>query len=129
MATVLPLPVLAARGEGGDPRPAEPVTTVRLASHDFAENQTLTEVYAEAVRRQGLPVSVQHGVGTREVVSPALQQGVVDVVVDYLGTALAFARPSATVLSREPEQMYAVLSRTMGGRGVLALTPARAEDQ
>jgi osmoprotectant transport system substrate-binding protein len=105
------------------------VTTIRFASYDFSENQTLTEVYAEAVRRQGLPVSVQHGVGTREVVSPALQQGVVDVVVDYLGTALAFARPSASALSRRPEAMYAVLSRTMGGRGVLVLTPAEAEDQ
>src|SRR4029453_8309769 len=99
-------------GAAGDPATPEPLTTIRFAAYDFPENQTLAEVYAEAVRRQGLPVSVQHGVGTREVVSPALQQGVVDVVVDYLGTAQAFARPSAQVLSRDPEAMYAVLSRT-----------------
>jgi osmoprotectant transport system substrate-binding protein len=86
-----------------------PPTTVRFASYDFPENQILVEVYAEAVRRAGLPVSVQHGIGTREVVSPALQQGVVDVVVDYLGTAL--------------------LARTMGGRGVDVLAPSAAEDQ
>ena len=103
--------------------------TIRFASYDFSENQILVELYAEAARREGLLVSVQHGVGTREVVSPALQQGVVDVVIDYLGTALSFARPEAADLPRVPEEMHAVLQRTLGGRGVAVLQPARAEDQ
>jgi osmoprotectant transport system substrate-binding protein len=87
------------------------------------------EVYAEAVDRSGVPVAVQHGIGTREVVAPALQQGVVDVVVDYLGTALLFARPSFPELPESPEEMHAVLSRVLGGRGVTALEPSQAEDQ
>jgi osmoprotectant transport system substrate-binding protein len=62
-------------------------------------------------------------------VAPALQQGVVDVVVDYLGTALVFARPSFPDLPEAPEQMHAVLSRALGGRGVLVLDAAEAEDQ
>jgi osmoprotectant transport system substrate-binding protein len=103
--------------------------TIRFASYDFQENQILAEVYAAAARRHGLPVSVQHGIGTREVVSPALQQGVVDVVVDYLGTALTFARPDFHDLPASPEEMHAVLSRVMGGRGVLVLDASRAEDQ
>jgi osmoprotectant transport system substrate-binding protein len=121
--------LLTACGGADEPAQTAPATTIRFASYDFSENQTLVEVYAQAVARAGLPVSVQHGVGTREVVSPALQQGVVDVVVDYLGTALSFARPSAPDLSREPAEMHAVLSRTLGGRGVLALDAAQAEDQ
>ncbi len=110
------------------PAPA-PADVVRFASYDFQENQILVEVYAEAVRRAGIPVSVQHGIGTREIVSPALQQGVVDVVVDYLGTALAFARPQFPRPPVEPGEMHAVLTRTMGGRGVAVLAPAAAEDQ
>jgi osmoprotectant transport system substrate-binding protein len=108
-----------------------PVETdaVRFASYDFAENQILVEVYAEAARRTGLPVSVQHGIGTREVVSPALQQGVVDVVVDYLGTALSFAQPNLAQPPATPERMHALLSRSMGGRGVEVLTPSAAQDQ
>jgi osmoprotectant transport system substrate-binding protein len=115
---------------GGEPAPStqEP-TTVRFASYDFVENQILTEVYAEAARRAGLPVSVTHGVGTREVVAPALQQGVVDVVIDYLGTALSFARPSAASLPEEPLVMHATLTRVLGGRGVLVLSTAEAQDQ
>jgi osmoprotectant transport system substrate-binding protein len=120
--------LLAGCAGAARPDPAS-VDAVRFASYDFAENQILVEVYAEAVRRAGIPVSVQHGIGTREVVSPALQQGVVDVVVDYLGTALAFARPEFPRLPVVPEEMHAVLTRTMGGRGVDVLTPAAAEDQ
>jgi osmoprotectant transport system substrate-binding protein len=120
--------LIAACG-GPAEQPSGPATTVRFASYDFAENQILVEVYAEAVRRAGLPVSVQHGIGTREVVSPALQQGVVDVVVDYLGTALAFARPEFARPPAAAEEKYAVLARTMGGRGVDVLTPSAAEDQ
>ena len=115
---------------GGSPStPAAPTGTIRFASYDFPENQILVEVYAESARRSGLPVSVQHGIGTREVVSPALQQGVVDVVVDYLGTATLFARPAFPDLPATPEGMHAVLERVLGGRGVLVGDPARAEDQ
>jgi osmoprotectant transport system substrate-binding protein len=127
---LLLLVVLTACGGAMEPAPAEPTTTtIRFASYDFRENQILAEVYAEAARRAGLPVSVQHAVGTREVVSPALQQGVIDVVVEYLGTALDFAQPSAPTLSREPAEMREALNRTLGDNGVLALDPAQAEDQ
>jgi osmoprotectant transport system substrate-binding protein len=127
-ALAVALLVLAACGEpSGAAAPA--AETIRFTSYDFTENQILVEVYAEAARRQGLPVTVQHGIGTREVVSPALQQGVVDVVVDYLGTALAFARPEFSRPPVAPEEMHAVLTRTMGGRGVDVLAPSAAEDQ
>ena len=109
--------------------PSSSPSTIRFASFDFQENQILAELYAEAARRRGLPVSVQHGIGTREVVSPALQQGVVDVVIDYLGTALDFVRPGATKELHTDAEMQASLTRTMGGRGVDVLHAARAEDQ
>lgn len=120
--------LVAACGGTAEPVPA-PVETVRFASYDFPENQILVEVYAEAVRREGVPVSVQHGIGTREVVSPALQQGVVDVVIDYLGTALAFTRTQSSRAPLPAEQMHAELSRAMEEQGVEVLSPSAAEDQ
>ena len=103
--------------------------TIRVASYDFSENQILAEVYAEAIRRAGLPVQVQHGVGTREVVEPALEQGVVDVVVDYLGTAEEFVDPGNRVAGRSPEQLHATLTQAIGRRGVTVFAAAAAEDQ
>lgn len=114
---------------GGAAKPTTKPGTIRFASYDFAENQILTEVYAVAARRAGLPVSVQHGVGTREVVQPALQQGVVDVVVDYLGTALTFSAPEEEARGRTPDQLASALTGVLGPHGVTVLTAARAEDQ
>jgi len=113
------------------PPPAEPTAPValRLGTYDFAENQILGEVYAEAVRRAGIPVTVQHGIGTREIVAPALEQGVLDVVIDYLGTALSFARPGTARRDRTPADMRAELDRTLAPRGLAVLDPAHAADQ
>jgi osmoprotectant transport system substrate-binding protein len=114
-----------------EPSPtAEPATeTVVIASYDFPENQILAEVYAEAARQDGVPVVVDHGIGTREVVAPALRQGVVHAVIDYLGTALAFARPQTATAGRSPGELHAALRLTLGAHGVSVLQAAAAEDQ
>ncbi|MGK5111112.1 MULTISPECIES: ABC transporter substrate-binding protein [unclassified Geodermatophilus] len=126
---VLLLVVLTGCGSTApEPAPTTGDGTVRIASYDFAENQILAEVYAEAVRRAGLPVSVQHGIGTREVVLPALEQDVVDVVVDYLGTALDFVNPGGPAVRREPDHLRAELARVMEQRGATVLAFAAAED-
>jgi osmoprotectant transport system substrate-binding protein len=122
------LVLLTACGTGTE-SPAAGDDAIRFASYDFQENQILVELYAEGVRRAGLPVSVDHGTGTREVVLPALEQGVVDVVADYLGTALVFTLPPGTDLPAEPKEMKSLLDDAMNDRGVVALQPARAEDQ
>jgi osmoprotectant transport system substrate-binding protein len=103
--------------------------TIRFASYDFSENEILAAVYAEAARQEGLPVSVDASAGTREVVEPALEQGVVDVVIDYLGTAVRFVDPGSPDGTSAPEQLQATLSGVLGPRGVTVLTAAAAEDQ
>jgi osmoprotectant transport system substrate-binding protein len=110
---------------------AEPLPegTIRFAAYDFSENQVLVEVYAEAVRRAGLPVVVQPGVATREVLEPALEQGKVDVVVDYLGTVEAFVRRGRPASDRTPDELHAALAQELQGRDISVLAAAEAEDQ
>ncbi|MGZ4539514.1 MAG: ABC transporter substrate-binding protein [Blastococcus sp.] len=110
------------------PSPVPARDAIRFAAYDFSENQVLVALYAEAARRAGLPVVVQSGVATREVVEPALEQGVVDVVVDYLGTADRFVDQGATG-PRTRAQLHAHLAQRLAGRGVSVLTAAPAEDQ
>jgi osmoprotectant transport system substrate-binding protein len=130
LAAVLLLAVgLAGCGGSSAGPPPAPGGTIRLASYDFTENQTLAEVYAEGLRRAGLPVQVQHGIGTREVVLPALEQGLVDLVVDYLGTAGEFFRPDADAARRDPAVVHADLGSTLAPRGLTVLAAAAAEDQ
>jgi osmoprotectant transport system substrate-binding protein len=123
------LAVLAGCGSGTPEDEATPTDTIRFASYDFSENEILAAVYAEAARQAGLPVSLQLGVGTREVVEPALEQGVVDVVIDYLGTALGFAVPGGAPAGTAPDQLHAALREALDRRGVEVLAAASAEDQ
>jgi osmoprotectant transport system substrate-binding protein len=115
---------------GGTPRGTAPPSdrTIRFAAYDFTENQVLVDVYAEAVRRAGLPVTVDQEGATREVVEPALEQGVVDVVIDYLGTATQFVLRQE-VRGLPPEEVHASLEQALGARHVAVLDPAPAEDQ
>ena len=114
-------------GTTGDPTPSD--DTIRFASYDFSENEILAAVYAEAARQAGLPVSLHPAAGTREVVEPALEQGVVDVVLDYLGTAVRFVDPGGQDVPSSPDHLHDALRQFLGPRGVDVLDAARAEDQ
>ena len=70
----------------GPPR-GEPVT---VASFDFAESRLLAEIYGQALERSGLRVRRAFGLGPRELVAPALREGLIDVVPEYAGTAVQF---------------------------------------
>ena len=59
-----------------------------VASFNFPESELLAAIYGLAIRHAGIPVRLELDLGPRELVQPALEQGLVDVVPEYLGTAL-----------------------------------------
>ena len=69
--------------------PTAPGGAVVVASFNFPESELLAAIYGLAIRHAGIPVRLELDLGPRELVQPALQQGLVDVVPEYLGTALA----------------------------------------
>jgi osmoprotectant transport system substrate-binding protein len=86
-------------------------------------------VYGQALRRAGLPVQMEVGLGTREIVEPALEQGQIDFVVDYLGTALDFLVPNTSQNHGPAESVHAALRQQLSSRGVAVLPFAAAEDK
>src|SRR5215213_9786093 len=79
------------RGQAPPPPPEDPARpTIRLASFDFPESEILGQVYGQALAQHGFPVEQVVQLGAREVVAPALEQGKVDMVPEYLGSALNF---------------------------------------
>jgi osmoprotectant transport system substrate-binding protein len=118
---------------GADPEPSPNPTgdrrAIRVASYDFTENQVLAELYAQAFRKAGLPVEVLAGLGTREIVAPALEQGQVDFVVDYLGASLNWLLPGTDLAHGDPNAVHALLQTEYASRGVDALPFAMAEDR
>jgi osmoprotectant transport system substrate-binding protein len=135
VAAVLACPLLAAllagcqHGAG----PAGPARTragpLVVASFNFPESEVLAAIYGLALRQAGIPVRLQLGLGPRELVEPALEQGLVGLVPEYLGTALASIEPHPSVTMTDPAAVRAALTRAFAAWNVVVLTPARAQDQ
>jgi osmoprotectant transport system substrate-binding protein len=104
-----------------------PADAVVVASFNFPESRLLAEIYAGALERAGLNVRRELELGPRELVSPALDQGHVDVVPEYLGTALGAADPSV-VATTTPDALTA-LRAADGPRHLRVLEPAPAQNQ
>jgi osmoprotectant transport system substrate-binding protein len=102
---------------------------VVVASFNFPESELVAAIYGLAIRHAGIPVRLELGLGPRELVQPALEQGLVDVVPEYLGTALTSLRPLAGLAMSDPAAVLAVLDRTLAPRHLRVLTPAAAQDQ
>ncbi len=103
--------------------------TVVVASFNFPESELLAAVYGLAIRQAGIPVQLQLDLGPRELVQPALEQGLVDVVPEYLGTALTSLGPHPGVSMSDPAAVRAALAGALARWHVQVMTPAAAQDQ
>ncbi len=114
-------------GDDGDGEPTAAVDGIRVASFDFAESELLAELYAQALEAEGLPVVRLGPIGPREIVAPALEIGQIDVVPEYLGTALQYI--GAPDPNPDTESALADLSDRLEERGLTPLAASRAEDK
>jgi osmoprotectant transport system substrate-binding protein len=131
-ALVLAVVVLVAGGctpaaERPPPKdPQRPIITV--TSFDFPESEALAELYGQGLRQHGYPVEIVARLGPREIVQPALEQGRVDLVPGYLGTALNFLYEKR-VATADPQATHARLTQALTSRGIRVLAFAKAEDR
>jgi osmoprotectant transport system substrate-binding protein len=103
--------------------------TVVVASFNFPESELLAAIYELAIRHAGILTQLQLNLGPRELVQPALEQGLVDVVPEYLGTALTSLVPYPGVPMSDPAAVKNALARALARWHVQVMTPAAAQDQ
>lgn len=121
--------VAAACSTGGDePTPIE-AATVRVGAFNFSESELIAEIYAQALEARDIPVERLGPIGSREVVQPALELGLVDVVPEYAGTMLSFVSLGAIEPTLDSDATVDELRATLGPRGMVALDPADAQNR
>jgi osmoprotectant transport system substrate-binding protein len=99
-----------------------------VGSFNFPESILLAYIYADALAARGFPVRILPDLGTRELVDPALENGLIQLVPEYSGSALDFlglGRPAATASTAAT---YRALTRVAESRGLVAAQPAPAQD-
>ena len=120
---------LVAGACAGDEPVTPPAGGVTVAAFGFTESHILAELYAQAMEAKGITVRRAFDLASREVVEPALEQGVVDFVAEYSGTALEFLNRGAGQATSDPEVTYRLLRAAFAARGLIALEPAPAQNQ
>jgi len=107
---------------------------VVVGSAGFTEIQLMAEMYAALLNDAGFEASITV-LENRELYEPALEEGQLDVVPDYLATMTEFLNrkvngPDAKpVASSDPEATVAALDELAGPLGLTPLEPAEAANQ
>jgi osmoprotectant transport system substrate-binding protein len=102
---------------------------ITVASFNFPESVLLAEVYAQAIEGAGVPVVRYLDLGPREIVMPALEKGLVELVPEYAGSALVFVSLGNDEGSSDAGATAQALREILAKAGVSVLSPSRAEDQ
>jgi osmoprotectant transport system substrate-binding protein len=112
-------------GTGGDS--AAKNVTVKLGSNDFTEQFILGEIYKQGLEKAGYTVQYQKGLGSREVVFPALESGQLDMYVEYAGSALQILAKKEP--SKNADEVLSELTTFLATKGVRPLEQAPMEDK
>jgi osmoprotectant transport system substrate-binding protein len=126
------LGVLAGCSDGRSTAPPTPSAVhddaITVASFDFAESRVLAELYGQALEARGLQVHRAIGIGPRELVGPALALGLVELVPEYAGTALAFLSLGRVGATADAATTHQALEQAATGRHLTALASAPAQN-
>jgi osmoprotectant transport system substrate-binding protein len=107
---------------------AAPRSRIVVGSFNFPESQVLAEIYAGALRGNGFDAEVARGAGPREILDPALVKGLVDLVPEYAGSALAFFTLSRGPSGGDVGQTHDGLASALASHALVPLAPAPAQD-
>lgn len=113
---------------GSGPQRKDPNAIV-IGSFNFTENYVIAEIYASVLDSHGYPVARLHNVASREIMEPALEQAMIDFVVEYQGTALNFLQLRSEPLAIGPRKTYERLQAELETRGIVPFELAPVENK
>ena len=128
LVVVLALALTACVGAGVPADQARGDDAITVASFNFPESVLLAEIYARAIEGAGYRVEREVALGPRELVMPALLEGLVEFVPEYSGSGLQFLAGDGST-SPEHELTHERFAARLGALGVTALDASPAEDQ
>jgi len=102
-------------------------STVTVGSANFAEDEILAYIYADALADAGVKTSVKPNIGARDAYIAALKDGSIDLVPEYSGNLLEYFDSTAT--AKSSDEVYTALQKaTPKGTEVLQQSPGQDAD-
>jgi len=97
-----------------------------VGSQAYYSNETIAEIYAQALEDAGLEVERQFNIGQRDAYMPQLESGEITLFPEYTGNLLQYFDDATT--ARSADDVYAELQDALPD-GLTALEQASASDQ
>jgi len=101
---------------------------ITVGSFSFPESVLLAEIYGQALAVNKFPVRILRNLGPRELVDPALMNGLVQLVPEYAGSALEFISLGHLSPTADVEAANKALAQSLASRGLLPARPAAAQN-
>lgn len=128
MLLALPICLLLSTTSGSSQPATGAAEPVVIGSANFAESELLAEIFAQALENGGVTVERAFDLGSREVYLGALEQGEIDLVPEYLGSALRYLSGDAAAGDPAAAATRKALQKTLQGTELRALEYAEAEN-
>ena len=77
-------------GQSQDDAAGSKGEVITIGSANHTEAVILANIYADALDRAGFDAEVKPNLGSREITFPALQDGSLDMLLEYAGALLAY---------------------------------------
>lgn len=101
---------------------------ITIGSFNFTESIVLAQLYARALEAHGIDVDLREDIGPREMVLPALELGILELVPEYAGAALDYYTPGS-LTGADAGDLREELETALDGAGLQALAFSRAQDR
>jgi osmoprotectant transport system substrate-binding protein len=97
-----------------------------IGSASFAENETLSYVYGDALKAAGFDVTIKPSLGQRATIEPALDAGKINMLPEYLGAFVDYLNVHAPV--QTVPATYTTLKSLVGKKGLVVGNYSNATD-
>ena len=119
----------AAGGASASAAAALTPADIKIGSDDFYESAVVAEMWAQVLEKAGFKVDRHFNISARQVRQPALEQGQIDMVPEYVGSGLNYYKGTATGDGEgNRTALQAIISGKGGGLTLFNISPGQDQN-
>ena len=110
---------------GESPAAALTPADIKIGSDDFYESAVVAEMWAQVLEKNGFTVERTFNIGARPVRQPALEDGQIDLVPEYVGSGLGYYDKTKTTGDGQAnaDELQTIVADKGGGLTVFGISP------
>jgi osmoprotectant transport system substrate-binding protein len=103
--------------------------SLSVGAVDTPKSALLAQIYGQALAHDGYAITYELKIGNRDVVTPVLEAGLIDLYPGYAATELEYFNKGAKQATSDAAETTARLNSAIRPFGLVALNPSPAVDQ